>query len=139
MKFDFRIIAMKAMRYPSVGDYFERGGAMQFRVAKMKNGRYHWLVFAHELIEWIICRITGVSMAAITKFDKQYEKDRDWYSFDPNAKWTAACGCPFQEEPGDDIHAPYYDAHQTATKCEKLIALALDVDWKAYEETVESL
>ena len=133
MKFDFAIIAHKRQRYPTVGDYFRRRGMWRFRVSQMKDRRYCWLVFLHEMIEWSICRLTGVRIAETDYFDMKYEAAR------ASGKRRASCGCPIESEPGNDPHAPYFDAHQTATQCERAIALALGVDWDTYERAIEAL
>jgi hypothetical protein len=35
--------------------------------------------------------------------------------------------------PGDDPAAPYYAAHQAATKVEKVLCKVLGLDWKMYD------
>jgi hypothetical protein len=131
MKIDFAPIAHNKQRYESAGDWFKKAGVWYFRVSRMKDKRYIWLVFLHEFIEWAICQLTGVKQRDVDKFDQAYETTR--------ADDRALCGCKIQDEPGDDIHAPYHDAHAIASECERLIAKALDVDWIAYNETVNRL
>lgn len=97
----------------------------------MKDKRYVWLVFLHEMIEWSLCRLWGIKTRAIDKYDKAYEASRD--------SGKAPCGCRIKDEPGDDMHAPYHDAHAVASECERLIAKALNVDWVKYDETVAKL
>ena len=132
MKFDFRIIPHHKERYDSVGDYFIRHGVWNFRVSRMQDKRYCWLVFLHEIIEWTICKLMGVKVRDIDRFDIAYEKAR-------KLNRRAPCGCNCEVEPGDDVHSPYFDAHQTATHCERLIASALGVNWDKYNNAVESL
>lgn len=136
----YRVIAHKQQRYPSPGDYWIdplQRTVVNFRVSRMKDKRYMVLVFLHEMIEFFMCRLAGVKMQAIDKFDIEYEaaRSRDGKKI----KGEAPCGCFFREEPGDDPHAPYYLQHQAATQCEKLIAKALGVDWTKYNDAVESL
>jgi len=133
MNFAFEIIAHRDQRYPTAGDYIWRKGAWIFRVSRMKDRRYCWLVFLHELIEWAIATRQGVRQGAIDRFDIAYENARSL------GMKKAACGCEIQDEPGDDPHCPVFKAHQVATKCERLIAEALGVDWEKYNEAVESL
>lgn len=143
MILNFRIIAHRNQRYPTVGDYFLQKGVLHFRVSRMKDKRYCFLVWLHEMIEWAICRLQGVKLRDIDKFDMEYEKAWDdatiGADFQVGKTDAAPCGCWFYLEPGDDPHAPYHQAHQTATVCEKLIAEALGVDWTEYDRTVESL
>jgi hypothetical protein len=37
------------------------------------------------------------------------------------------------EEPGDDLRAPYHCEHVFATKVERMLAREMGVDWDAYE------
>ena len=153
MKIDFQIIPHKKHRYPTVGDYFFVRKVLNFRVSKMSDARYAILVFLHELIEFFMCRQAGVKMNDIDKFDTEYEAGRDKITHQSHSlrgavynglvihetQTKAPCGCAYREEPGDDPHAPYFMQHQTATKCERLIAKALGVNWGEYEREVESL
>lgn len=131
MTLNFQIIPHCKQRYKTCGDWFPRRGVMLFRVSRMKDKRYCWLIFLHEVIEWAICRLTGVKAKDVDRFDKQYEASR-------SAK-RAPCGCLHEDEPGDDVHAPYCDAHQVATYCEREIARSLGVSWAIYTAEVESL
>ena len=101
----------------------------------MKDKRYIWLVFFHEVIEWGLCRLWGIKQRAIDKYDIAYEQAR---AGKKDVK-AAPCGCWIQDEPGDDIHAPYHDAHTVASECERLIAKALRVDWLNYDIAVSKL
>jgi hypothetical protein len=134
MKIDFQIIPHKRQRYDTCGDYFFVRKVLNFRVSKMSDDRYPILVFLHEMIEFFMCRLAGVKMKDIDRFDMEYEKWRGGADTNP-----APCGCRFYEEPGDDPHAPYHLQHQTATQCEKIIAKALGVNWKDYNDEVEGL
>lgn len=129
----FQIIPHAKQRYETCGDYRRQHGVWCIRVSRMKDKRYCWIVFLHEIIEWAICRLTGVKCKAIDEFDMIYEKWR------AAGKEKAPCGCKFWDEPGDDCHAPYHHAHQVATACERLIAEALGVDWMKYNEAVARL
>lgn len=134
MKFDFKIVPYRKMRYPTVGDYFRKLEVWQFRVARLPDKRYCWIVFLHEIIEWTLCRLTGVGMRAITKFDMEYEAARG-----SHRSVKAPCGCWHYDEPGDDPHAPYFDAHQAATACERIIAHGLRIKWSDYSAAVKNL
>ena len=85
-----------------MGDYEELAPDFTlFHISRMRPIKYSWLVLFHEFIEWGICKLTGVKMKAIDKFDMEYEKARE-----SGAK-TPPCKCRWREEPGDDMHAPY--------------------------------
>jgi hypothetical protein len=145
--FMLRFIPHRQQRYTTVGDYKDVTfvpNAWEFTISRMSPRKYCWLVFFHEIIEWGICRLTGVKMKAIDKWDMAYEKARaERFSVAPDALVRnpdyAPCGCPWQLEPGDDVHAPYADAHATATLCERAIAKAIGIDWWDYEKAVEAL
>lgn len=143
MKLRFEIVAHRNQRYPTVGDYYQRKGVWWFKVSRMKDKRYVWLVFLHEVIEWSLCRLRGVKQREIDRFDKRYESARAGVIFGNEEGFIpmghAPCGCRIKDEPGDDIHAPYHDAHAVASECERLIAKALDIDWVRYDETVSKL
>lgn len=127
---DFRVVPHRKQRYDTVGDYFRADGHWFFRVSKLKR-TYVALVFLHEIIEFVLCRLDHIKVKEIDRFDRSYEATR--------TKDLAPCGCAHLEEPGDDIHAPYHHAHSTASRCERLIAEALGVDWQKYSDEVESL
>jgi hypothetical protein len=137
----FKVIPHKAQRYETVGDYLDLApGANSiaplrtvFSASRMRPIKYSYLVLAHEFIEWLICRLTGVKMKAIDKFDMSYEAARE------RGDAKTPCGCTWRPEPGDDIHCPYYSAHQTATMCEKAIAREIGVTWDEYSTVVENL
>lgn len=134
MEIRYETIPHSKHRYRTVGDYYRLKGVWFFRVSRMKDKRYCWLVFLHEIIEWGICRVLRIDQALIDRFDMLYERHRET----PGAT-RACCGCPFQEEPGNDVHAPYHIAHQVATKCELLIADVIGVDWVEYEDAINAL
>ena len=121
---DIRAILHEDQRYETVGDWFIKQGRMQIRVSLLGDSRYELLVAVHELVEAMLCRHRGITVAQVDAFDIVYEE-------------TRAPGD--DSEPGDDPQAPYYREHQFATQVEKLLALELGVDWKAYEEAVLNL
>ncbi len=113
------------MRYPSVGDYTsDENGALTVKIAELPDWRYVRLVAIHEIIEATLCRQDGVTDAEIDAFDIAFEANR------PEDD---------DSEPGDDPAAPYRRQHLMATAIEKMIAAALGVDWKTYEEAINAL
>lgn len=129
--FIWKIIPHSWQDYPTVGNYIQESNHVAFFTSELPKPEYGWLVFIHEFIEWGICRLTGVKVKDVDRFDKAYEAVRD--------SGIAPCGCTIQEEPGDDIHAPYREAHQVATQCEMLIAKAVGIDWIDYQEAILKL
>lgn len=125
-----RVIPHLEQRYPTVGDYIidRTGRGIQIFVSDMNNWRYEALVAIHELVEVLVaCFHNDIQEEDITRFDIQFEKERERNLQSKDA------------EPGDDARAPYRREHFLATTVERIVALALGVDWKLYDETVVSL
>lgn len=113
-------------RYETVGDWIP-GEPVRIRVSKMKDRRYTFLVALHELVEYELCSMRGVSDQEVVRFDKKFEEER-------------LAGLHAEdEEPGDDPGAPYKEEHGFATMVERLVARELGVSWSDYEETTMSL
>lgn len=113
--------------YPTVGNYWEENGELQFRVSDMKNHDYEFLVVIHELIEQHLVKKRGISLKDIDTFDINFEKERDEGKHD------------IMEEAGDSKDAPYYKEHQYATGIERVLANELGIDWNEYNKTVMEL
>lgn len=112
-------------RYETVGDYFETHDHQRMiLVSEMDNEDYEFLVMIHEMIEQHLCKKRGIPEELITAFDTDFESRR-------------TLGC--EDEPGDDPGAPYRKEHFFATSIERLIAAEIGVDWKKYDEKVNSL
>jgi hypothetical protein len=116
-----QFIDHKDQRYPTCGDWYESGeiGTVHIMVSKMKDPRYEKLVAIHELVEMILCDNDGVSESVVDMYDMGPGKESD--------------------EPGLESNCPYRLQHLHATGIEMLLAAAMDVDWKKYEEYLGSL
>ena len=79
------------------------------------------------MIEKELCRQRSISEPEITRFDVQFEEEREQGLHDPD------------EEPGDDLSAPYHREHVFATKLERMLAREMGVDWDAYEDFLVGL
>lgn len=120
MKIDIQTIPHKEQRYDTCGDYWEDSeNVIHFRISQMSDTRYEWLVMVHELVEWCLVKIAGISMQSIDDFDMNYDNSKG--------------------EPGDDHEAPYFMQHQLATALERLFAVMLGVLWKDYEKEINML
>lgn len=119
-------IPHKQQRYDTVGDYFlsKRTSHWIFNISKMNNDDYEFLVAIHELIEWRLTQKRGITEESISSFDKKFELKRKKGNND---------------EPGNDIDAPYYKEHVFAESIEKQIAKELGVDWDKYDKEVTNL
>lgn len=120
-----KVIPHKKQRYPTVGDwFFRKNGDLVICVSSMNNWRYEMLVALHELTEVLICKHKKISQKSVDRFDISFEKKRN-----PGN----------EDEPGDDLKAPYRDQHCIATGIERILAAELGVAWKTYEAKINSL
>lgn len=126
MHIEIDTIPHSQQRYPTVGDWiWEPDGTLHIFVSNMNNWKYEFLVARHELDEAILCRDRGITQKEVDDFDTYFEKERKQGLV--------------TDEPGDDPRAPYNKEHFFATTVERLIARELNVDWQAYDKTVEEL
>lgn len=125
---ELKTLPHSEQRYPTVGDWkFGNTSKIEYLdilVSDMKNPNFEFLVAIHELIEAWLCKNAGISDESVTAFDTEYENKRQEGDF---------------SEPGDSILCPCYKQHQIATGIEKILAAELGVNWKEYEDTVNSL
>lgn len=134
MKINFQVVEHKKQRYETVGDYFrDRHGTWQFRVSHLPDPRYEQLVFLHELTELTLVLAAGLAIEQVDDWDKAYEEAR------AAGQKIAPCGCKLKDEPGDDQHSPYHEAHKAATLAEKAAAKAMGVNWNEYDKAVMEL
>lgn len=160
-----RFIPHKEQAYDTVGDYGEsftllkgekrRRRFLWFKVSKMKDWRYEFLVVIHELVEWAFVRHAGIKISEIDAFDKEMEENRKRHSvggetyvhFTKKGELLPCFGitCKIHtgvtnsDEPGICARAPYHDQHIFAMDIEKIIAKALGVNWVIYNNAVTSL
>ena len=128
MEIHIKTIDHSQQKYPTCGDYwYDSEGVLQIRVSEMGDKRYHVLVILHELIEEFLTNQLGITEEEITNFDLYYEKRREQGLVEENS------------EPGFSSDSPYKNQHSIATGIELILAGILGVDWKKYDETVNSL
>jgi hypothetical protein len=128
MKINIETIDHNLQAYPTVGNYwYDSEGVLQIRVSEMGEKKYHMLVVLHELIEEFLTNQLGITEEEITNFDLYYEKRREQGLVEENS------------EPGFDAAAPYRNQHAIATGVELILAGILGVDWKKYDQLVNSL
>lgn len=124
MNIHIEVIPHEQQRYETVGDWRWNEGDLTISVSNTSNWKYEALVAVHELCEVLMCKNDGVSQEDVDEFDQAYEAHRK-----PND----------DSEPGDDPAAPYRKQHFIATNIERILAVALGVDWKRYEDTLYEL
>jgi len=139
---EIKTIPHNGQLYPTVGNwFFKREVITRFDVAKnsyvsnvedvlhievsqLSDPRRELLIAIHELVEVALCQHAGITQEMVDEFDKKFEANRPENFFD---------------EPGDDPNAPYHRQHCLATGIERILAAALEVTWKDYENELESL
>lgn len=89
------------MRYETLGDYFDKDGVLIVQISDEVPEDEQFLVALHELVEWKLCQLRGISNAQIDAFDLAF---RD------------------EGEPGDDPASPYRREHRFAMLIEHLLA-----------------
>ncbi len=125
MKIIIESIPHEEHRYTTVGDWFyDADGTLRIKVSKLSDWRYEALVAIHELVEVMLCKQAGITVAETDKFDKEFEAKRT----EDN-----------DEEPGDQPEAPYVRQHCIATGIERLLAAELGVNWKPYDKELIDL
>lgn len=127
MKINIETCPLSKMRYPTAGDYWkDKKGVWQFRILEMHNPLHEVLILIHELVEWSMCLVCGISFESIDSFDIQFEKDRSAGINSSDA------------EPGDHPLAPYHHQHQCATRVEKFVCRIFGIDWGVYSKVVNN-
>jgi hypothetical protein len=93
----------------------------------MKDQRYVFLVALHEMVEYELCKMNGISDREVVAFDVNFEAERRRNMH------------PIEAEPGSDPRAPYRNEHEFATMIEMMVAQKLGVSWSDYERTIHAL
>lgn len=125
MKIIIETIPHDQQRYPTCGDWqWTDPDTLSIKVSQLSDWRRGACVAIHELAEVLMCKQDGVTEQAVDEFDKNFEANR--------AEGN-------EDEPGDDPAAPYRKQHFTATNIERILAQALGVDWKEYEDEICAL
>ena len=127
-KINVEVIPHNKQRYNTTGDYWtDEKGVIQFRISKMSKEVYEWLVLLHEMKEFFLVKMTGISEEKIYKFDIKFEEDKKKGLHSE------------EDEPGDEKDAPYYKQHNIATADERELCGLLNIAWKDYEDECNRL
>lgn len=128
-KMIIRTIPHKFHEYETCGNWqFTEDGVLVVFVSDMGNKLYEWLVAEHEINEALICQTNGIDEKEVSAFDIAFEKLREQY--------PEIIG---DQEPGNMIAAPYFEAHQKATFIERTSADMHRVVWGDYDSAVGAL
>lgn len=130
MNITIKTIPKSEMRFDDVGDWwFDINEDLQIRVADMGNWKYEFLVADHEMHEALLCFDRGITTKQVDDFDDQFEKENGVFEVRKDKKLNA----------GDDINCPYKKEHFFATNLERLTSAELKIDWKTYNDFLESV
>ena len=125
MKIIIETIPHEKQEYETCGNWkIHEDGSIHIFVSELSDWRREALIAVHELAEVLMCKHAGITTETVDKFDKDFEAHRH-----PDD----------ESEPGDEPSAPYVTQHCIATGIERILAAALGVKWKPYEEELSSL
>jgi hypothetical protein len=128
MKIEIEIKDIDNMRYPTVGDYYEKeDGTLKFEVADTGNPFYNKMVLIHEMIEQAMTEYLGITEQSIMDFDLQYEKEREEGKHEDD------------EEPGFEPDAPYQREHTIATAVEMMMCAHVGIAWNTYDDHIMNM
>lgn len=116
---EIKTIPQKEQRYVTVGDYWQEGEKLIFRISDCNNRKYEWMLIIHELVEKCLNEHAGITDQQVDDYDLKSES--------------------LEEEPGDEPDCPYRDQHCFATSVEKLLCAAMGLPWKEYDGFLENL
>ncbi len=109
-----RLIPASEHRYATRGDWWWQGDTLEIRISReeqRQNPLYPFLLLVHEMVEALLCRLSGITTEEVDALDMNYGGDG---------------------EPGDDPRAPYRWEHATAELVERVLAKRLSVNWQDY-------
>ena len=98
MQTTLKSIPHDKQRYETAGDWFHDEDGVQIRVDEMEDKDEQMAIVLHELVEYYLCRKSGVTDTEASGFDKKH---------------------PDLSEPGNSEEAPYNQQHLAADKVEK--------------------
>ena len=102
--------------------YFDQAGDLQVRISKMSDWRYETCLAVHEMVEAILCKYNGVTVAQVDEFDRPFEEAKDNVT-----------------NVGDKTNAPYRREHCFATAAERIVAAELNVPWQDYDDELAKI
>lgn len=117
-----------AQRFTTLGDWWQdENGAFTIAISNMDDWRYEFLVLIHELTEWSICQISGISTSACDAFDTVWEKKIEAGLVSPDI------------EAGFDKSCPYRKGHIWGARMERLFCWLLKANWQDYNRACDAL
>ncbi len=104
------------MRYETIGDWqtmreHNIDYETKISITEMGDKRMEFCLALHELIEWFLCEVNGVTEKQVDSWDMSHLESDD---------------------PGSENGAPYYEQHHLAIAFENLMAKLLHLNWERY-------
>lgn len=119
MKITIQTVPHHQQRYDTAGDWqYLDMFTLLISVSKLDDWKMEACLGFHELAEALICKWLNISQTVVDDFDFAFKGDG---------------------EPGDAPDCPYRIPHRVASAVEYILALALEVDWAAYEARLNAL
>lgn len=122
-----RCIPQDQHRFTTIGDWWEDGDVLEVRISAELDWRYQFAVLFHELIEFGICKVAGITTVECDAFDALFERE---YEF---GKW------PRSVEAGFDKRCPYRRGHVWGSRFERLVIFLLGASWSGYIDACDKL
>ena len=119
---NIRFIPQSEQRFndvEQVGDYWETGTSIEFRITELPNTAHSMAIALHELVEKFRNDQLGITDASVDAFDSGPGADLD--------------------DPGLSPDAPYHKTHMEADAIERLFIILSGNDWIEYESALDSL
>lgn len=111
--------------YNTVGNYkYLPDGTLYITISELGDLFLNKLVAVHEMVEQALTEQLGISEEEITKFDIDFENNREEGNLD---------------EPGYSPLAPYHREHEIASAVELMMCAHADVSFSNYDKIVNEL
>lgn len=114
------IVKTGLCRNDGLGDYakhpLDPEGPWAILTTDTGNSDYNFMILIHELVEMYLTQRMGIREERITEFDRLFEERRKRGEVGPD------------DEPGDDVLAPYHREHQVACMIETALCYAMGID-----------
>lgn len=116
-----RVVKSSEQPFCTIGHWmYDKEGNLLILITKMKDWRYEFGVFIHEIVEWALCEYKGITVEECDKFDELYEEG------------YRTGKIPVKKEAGYDKHCPYHRGHVWGDRISWVIMVLLGVNWKDY-------
>jgi hypothetical protein len=121
MRIVSKIVPLEWQRYETLGDYFDNGDTLHFRITDTGNNEYNKLILIHEIVEEMLTRNRGISEKNILEYDLKFEESGK------------------DGEPGEQYDCPYKKEHRFAELIERMICHEIGIDWDKYNKDLNEV